>query len=370
MTTTPKQPELGVFLPIGKNGFIVSTTKPAADGSFELNKQVAILAERIGLDFVLSMAKWRGFGGPSDHWGSAHESLVLMAALAQVTERVKIWATVHALLIHPVVAAKMMATLDHASNGRSGLNVVAGSYPDEFKQMGLWRPELDHDQRYRLTREWLTAVKRLWREKRVDLKGDFFTLEDCVCEPKPLAQPRPELICAGSSEVGMRFAAEEADSLFLNGRSDQDLRDSSHRAKAIAAESGKTLKTYAMFIVVPGATDREAEARVQRYIDGVDQEAVGTMLASYGVKPDGSRNGLVVRAREGFMSSRVAGGPATLCQRIEETIRTGDLDGLMLIFPDYLPDMEMFGRDVLPQLRQRFAAPVPSGVSPSASAAQ
>jgi len=88
------------------------------------------------------------------------------------------------------------------------------------------------------------------------------------------------------------------------------------------------------------------------------------------VKPDGSRNGLVVRAREGFMSSRVAGGPATLCQRIEETIRTGDLDGLMLIFPDYLPDMEMFGRDVLPQLRQRFAAPVPSGVSPSASAAQ
>lgn len=363
MIAAAKQPELGVFLPIGKNGFIVSTAQPAADGSFELNKQVAILAERIGLDFVLSMAKWRGFGGPSDHWGSSMESLVLMAALAQVTQRVKIWATVHSLLLHPVVAAKMMTTLDHACNGRSGLNVVAGSYPDEFAQMGMWRPELDHDRRYALTREWLTAVKRLWREARVDLKGEFFTLEDCVCEPKPLARPRPELICAGSSEVGMRFAAEEADALFLNGRDDRHLRDSSHRAKAIAAEAGKPLKTYAMFIVVPGATDREAELRVQRYIDGVDQAAVATMLASYGIKPDGSRNALVERAREGFMSVRVAGGPATLRQRIEETIRTADLDGLMLIFPDYLPDMEMFGSDVLPQLRASFAAPAPASAA-------
>jgi pyrimidine oxygenase len=242
--------------------------------------------------------------------------------------------------------------------------VVAGSYPDEFKQMGLWRPELDHDQRYALTREWLTAVKRLWREPRVDLKGEYFDLTDCVCEPKPVAPP--ELICAGSSEVGMRFAAEEADALFLNSRDDQHLRESSHRAKAIAAEAGKTLKTYAMFTVVPGATDREAEMRAQRYVDGVDLEAVGTMLASYGLKPDGSRNSLVVRAREGFMSTRVVGGPETLRQRIEDTIRTGDLDGLMLIFPDYLPDMAMFGSEVLPLLRQSFAAPA----TPSASAAQ
>jgi pyrimidine oxygenase len=356
MTATPKQLEFGVFLPIAKNGFIVSTARPAADGSFELNKRVAMLAEAVGLDFILSMAKWRGFGGPSDHWGSSLESIVLMAALAQVTTRIKIWATVHSILFHPAVVAKMMATLDHASSGRSGLNIVAGSYPNEFDQMGLWRPELDHDQRYALTREWLTVVKRLWREPHVDFAGEFFTLKDCVCEPKPLGPPR--LICAGMSEVGMRFAVEEADALFVNGRDDRHLADVSRRAKDIAAGFGKTIKTFAMYIVVPGVTDSEAEARVRRYIDGVDQEAVNTMLASYGLKPDGGQNSLVLRAREGFMSGRVAGSPETLYQRINETIRAADLDGMMLIFPDYVADLEMFGRDVLPKLRESCAAPV------------
>jgi pyrimidine oxygenase len=362
MTAAPRPPEFGVFLPIGKNGFIVSTAQPAADGSFALNRDVTVLAEQIGLDFVLSMAKWRGFGGPSDHWGSALESVTLMAALAPLTTRVKLWATMHSILFHPAIAAKMMATLDHACGGRAGLNIVAGSYPDEFKQMGLWRPELDHDQRYALTREWTTVVKRLWAEPRVDFKGEYFSLDDCVCEPKPVARPRPELICAGSSEVGMRFAVEETDALFLNARDDQHLRDSGRRAKDIAATCGKTIKTYAMFTVVPGVTDREAEARVERYVDGVDREAVATMLASYGIKPDGTRNSLVVRAQKGFMSTHVFGGPESLRQRIEETLTTAELDGLMLIFPDYLPDMALFGREVLPKLRR--------GVAPPASAAQ
>ena len=82
------------------------------------------------------------------------------------------------------------------------------------------------------------------------------------------------------------------------------------------------------------------------------------MLASYGLKPDGGQNSLVLRAREGFMSGRVAGSPQTLYQRINETIRAADLDGMMLIFPDYVADLEMFGRDVLPKLRESCAAPV------------
>jgi pyrimidine oxygenase len=355
MTAAPKQPEFGVFLPIAKGGFIVSTAQPSADGSYGLNKRVAIAAEEAGLDFILSMAKWRGFGGPSDHWGTSLESVVLMAALAQFTSRIKIWATLHTILFNPVVAAKMMATLDHASNGRAGLNIVAGSFRDEFEQMGTWRPELDHDQRYALTREWLTAVKRLWAEPRVDFKGEFFTLKDCVCDPKPLSKPRPELICAASSAVGARLAVEEADALFVNGRDDKDLAASSRRAKDIAASHGKTIRTLAMYIAVPGVTDHEAETRVRRYIDGADKDAVATMLASYGLKPDGGKNSLVVRAQEGFMSGRVCGSPETLRQRIEETIRTADLDGMMLIFPDYVPDIEAFGRDVLPKLRQSFA---------------
>jgi pyrimidine oxygenase len=354
MTSLHTQPEFGVFLPIAKGGFIVSMAQPSADGSYDLNKRVAMAAEAADFDFILSMAKWRGFGGPSDHWGTSLESVVLMSALAQFTSRIKIWATLHTILFNPVVAAKMMTTLDHVSNGRAGLNIVAGSFIDEFEQMGAWRPELSHDQRYALTREWIQIVKRLWTEARVDFASENFTLKDCVSEPKPLS--RPELISAASSDTGLRVAVEEADALFINGRDDKHLAESSRRAKQMAADCGKTIRTFAMYIAVPGVTDHEAEARVRRYIDGADKDAVATMLASYGLKPDGGKSALIVRAQEGFMSGRVCGSPDTLRQRLEETIRTADLDGMMLIFPDYIPDLEAFGRDVLPKLRQSFAS--------------
>ena len=62
----------------------------------------------------------------------------MMAGLAEATEKVKIWATVHANIHSPAIAAKMFVTLDQISNGRAGMNIVSGSYADEFEQMGLW----------------------------------------------------------------------------------------------------------------------------------------------------------------------------------------------------------------------------------------
>ena len=60
--------EIGVFIPIGSNGWLISTTSPQYKPSFELNRQVTLNAERYGLDFVLSMIKLRGFGGKSEFW--------------------------------------------------------------------------------------------------------------------------------------------------------------------------------------------------------------------------------------------------------------------------------------------------------------
>ena len=55
--------EIGVFIPIGNNGWLISTTSPQYKPSFELNKAIVRRAERYGLDFALSMIKLHGFGG-------------------------------------------------------------------------------------------------------------------------------------------------------------------------------------------------------------------------------------------------------------------------------------------------------------------
>ena len=92
--------EIGVFIPIGRNGWIISTTSPQYNPSFELNKQTTLNAERYGFDFALSMIKLRGFGGKSGFWDQNLESFTLMAGLAAVTSRIKLYATVPTLVIH------------------------------------------------------------------------------------------------------------------------------------------------------------------------------------------------------------------------------------------------------------------------------
>ncbi len=67
--------QVGVFIPIGNNGWLISTTSPKFKPSFDLNRAVVERAERYGLDFALSMIKLRGFGGPSEFWDYNLESL-------------------------------------------------------------------------------------------------------------------------------------------------------------------------------------------------------------------------------------------------------------------------------------------------------
>ncbi|MDB5817193.1 MAG: luciferase family protein, partial [Rhizobacter sp.] len=264
--------------------------------------------------------------------------------------------TVHTILYHPALAAKMLMTLDHASHGRAGVNIVSGAFKDEFAQMGLWPEHLDHTQRYAYTDEWVTVLKKLWTEPRVDFDGDFFKLKDCVSDPKPFAGKRPELICAGMSETGLRFTAEHCDAAFVAGSTEEEIARVSARAKEIAAEYGKTIKTFAMYTLIPGRTQEEADERVERYIAGTDSVAVANMVASYGKKPDGKESALVSRSRGGFMTSRLAGTAKTLSDQIVSTIETANLDGMMLIFADYIGDLRLVGEEVLPVVREAFGA--------------
>jgi hypothetical protein len=74
--------QLGVFIPIGNNGWLISTNSPQYKPSFDLNAEIVRKAETFGFDFALSMIKLHGFGGPSEFWNYNLESFTLMAGLA------------------------------------------------------------------------------------------------------------------------------------------------------------------------------------------------------------------------------------------------------------------------------------------------
>lgn len=342
--------DYGIFLPIGNGGWMLSTTAPHPEANFAWNKRAALHAENIGLDFIMSMAKWRGFGGTTDHWGRSLESMTMMSALAAVTDRVKVWATMHANVHNPAVAAKMYATLQDVSNGRAGMNVVNGSYAGEFEQFGEWDPTLSHADRYVMTEQWTEAVTRLWSEDSVTMHTPFFDLEDCESRPHP--EVAPTIISAGKSDAAREFQARYADGAFLAGDSLDEMKFLSRDVHERAAANGRSCKTYSMLTVVQGDTDNDAAQKVAAWSEGIDREALATMRASWGIPEAQARAWASDAAGEdAFQTAYVAGSAATVTEHIEYIVAEAELDGLMLIFPEYDQDMVLFGDTVLPALR-------------------
>lgn len=347
--------DFGIFMPMANGGWIMSRNTPPLDGSYGYNRKVAILAEQWGLDFLLSQAKWRGYGGETQHWDYTLDAQMLIAALADATERVKLFTTVHTILQNPAVTAKMIATLDRISGGRAGLNVVTGSFKEEFSQMGAWRDDLDHDGRYEFAHEWITAIKRLWSEHSVTMHGKHITMEDCRSDPKP--QAPPFLICAGTSSKGVDFTMEHMDAIFLTGKDNKHLGEVSRAAHEQAAARGKRIRTYTMMTLVLAETDAEAEAMAQSYRDGLDEGALAGMLRAYGFTDAqiGKQNPFVESARSSFMTPRLVGSSETIKTKLIELLEEAELDGVALVFPDYLTGIEQFGAEVLPAVRAHFA---------------
>jgi pyrimidine oxygenase len=328
---------------------MLSTTAPHPEATYEYNKRAALHAEAIGLDFIMSMAKWRGFGGSTDHWGESLESMTMMAALAEATERVKIWSTVHANVHHPGVAAKMFTTLQQISGGRAGMNIVNGAYAEEFIQFGLWN-DLSKEDRYRMTAEWTDAVLRLWSEKSVTLDGEFYTLRDAESRPHPAV--RPTIISAGQSPAGRAFQATYADGAFLSANSLAEMREFSRDVHRKAAAAERDVKTYSMLMVVQDESDAGAAEKVRRWSEGLDREALATMRASWGIPADRARAWAEGATGEAaFQSAYVSGSTERVIEHIRQIVGEAELDGLMLIFPEYDEDILRFGETVLPALR-------------------
>ncbi|EOX4387926.1 LLM class flavin-dependent oxidoreductase [Citrobacter freundii] len=356
MSHSEKKIEFGVFLPIANGGWIISKNTPPLTASYEQNRQAAIIADQIGLDFIMSMGKWRGFGGETDHWGTSLESVTMMAGLAECTSHAKLIATMHAGLHNPSVTAKMISTLDQISKGRAGLNIVSGSFKDEFKQMGAWDESLSHDDRYDMTQEWTTAIKRLWSEPEVTMEGRYFQLESCVSNPKPVSSPRPYLICAGQSEKGMTFTVKNADACFIGGKDESETKKMSQMARQIALQNKSEIKVFCMCTVIIADTDEEALSLAQYYRDGLDIGAVEGMMRSFGVDIESAKS-MFERASNAFMSHTAIGSAQTCQQQIESLIRDCELDGVMLIFPDYVEGLTRFSRDIYQPLKASLALP-------------
>jgi pyrimidine oxygenase len=346
--------DLGIFLPNAKGGAIMATGYPPQYyPTWELNKKNAVIAENAGFEFLLSMVKWRGFGGETNHWDYSLESFTLMAACAAITTRIQLYASVAIPTIHPGVIAKMTSTIDDISKGRFGVNIVSGWNKLEYSQMGLWRGDEYFKKRYEYAAEYLGLLRKLWKEDRVTLQSEFFSFEDCKSYPKPSREI--PIICAGQSDRGISFTGEHADFGFLGGQDDslEDLGRLNGKLQAAAKNFGRSVGAYVLLTVIAEETDEKAFAKRDHFIETSDRAAMTEWGRVAGM--DFSRATYQDLAVQTFMAIPYVAGSYQTVAKYLDGLAENSLAGVCFIFPDYETDLQRLVDNVLPRMKHRKA---------------
>lgn len=176
-------------------------------------KSIWLEAERLGFDSGWLYDHLYSLGKKEE---ICVECWTALTHLASITQRLKIGSMVLCNQFrHPALLAKMGATLDVISKGRLQFGIGAGWYEEESNEMGMDFP--DARTRIERLRESAQIVKLLWGSEKATFRGKYYSIENGICNPKPIQQPRPPIwigIIKGT-RLMPKVAAEIADGVNL-----------------------------------------------------------------------------------------------------------------------------------------------------------
>lgn len=377
--------------------------------------ELARLLERGGFD-TLFLADvmglydtYRGGGETSIREGMqvpANDPMLLIPAMASVTEHLGFAFTSSVYQAHPFTFARQCSTLDHLTGGRVGWNIVTTYLPNAMENLGL--DDLpDHDGRYDYADEYLEVGYKLWegsweddavladrsrriyadpaKVHRIDHVGPHFRVAGPhLCEPSP--QRTPLLFQAGSSDRGREFAARHAEGVFvITSRTalaagTGPVPDIRRRAAAYGRDPDDIAFFQGLSIVV-GGTEAEARAKEATYLEQLSTDgalahlsgALGVDLGAYdpdaplesfrGQAMQGVVRGLLENAPEGTRTFRdlmranmagqfLTGTPEQVADALADWGEAG-IDGFNLVYSTTPGTFVDIIDGVVPVLRER-----------------
>lgn len=356
LLSSPNRLKLAVFGVNVSGGCSMTRAEGTLQVTWDESVAIARAAERAGIEALIPVARWKGMGGATNFNHRNFETFTWAAGLAAKTERLGVFATFHVPTVHPIRAAKEVATIDHISGGRFGLNIVAGWNYKELAMFGLEQRE--HDVRYDVADEWISLCKALWtREGEFEFEGDYFPATHLYSEPKPLQAPHPALMSAGNSERGQQYAAKHADINFVVAPTIEAAGRIAADVKRIAREEyGRDIQVFGQAYVVCRDTEAEARAYVEHYVHELgDREGVQNLLD---VLIPNSRSALGT-GWQAMADNMIAGYGAIPLVGTKEQVVEGmqafadaGIDGITLSWVNYRDGLEQFEAELLPLLRE------------------
>ena len=345
---------LGIFGMNCSNGCTITHAPTSFEPTYQHNVKIARLADRIGLELLVPVGRWKHFGGSTRFNANNLEVYTWATAMACNTEKLMVFATSHVPTVHPLLAAKQSATIDNISAGRFGLNIVCGWFRPEIEMFGI--EQRDHDARYRMADEWLSVIKRAWTEQDFDHHGEFYDIKGGFLLPKPVQQPYPTLINAGSSEAGREFSARHVDYNFITITTEDEARFLIKDVKARAAAHQRECGVMTYGLVCCRDTEAEARELYDSIVRHGDWEATENIMKILGIESSSFGNQDTVRnLGERFIAGwggyPLVGTPEQVVEKMQHIHAMG-IDGFILSWLDYAEELEYFGERVMPLLRQ------------------
>lgn len=246
----------GAFEPLAKG---------RTDPAFDLAHEVLLAADRAGFDIALFAER---------HLGADMEAWLLASAIAAQTTQMKAMVAVHPGLWHPVMVAKMAATLDRLARGRMCINLVTGWNVEEHRMFG-GDILLGSEDRYARAEEFIHVLRGVWTQTPFTYKGRIFDIEAAELRLKPATRACPEIFTASRSARGLDMVAQVGDWWFLDydkeAATTQEVMESLRRSIRImdekAARLGRKRLRYALNpFVAFGASREEAIDRARRLL--------------------------------------------------------------------------------------------------------
>ena len=326
-------------------------------GSWPDNLALARMADEAGIDFLLPIGRWKGYGGDTDYQGETLETITWATGLLASTRRLTVFGTVHAPLFNPVIAAKEMVTADHIGEGRFGLNIVVGWNEGEFQMFGV--KQRDHEQRYEYAQEWIDVIKMIWSDRQdFDFTGTYLKLKGIRGKPKPCGGTRPVIMNAGASPTGQAFAIRNCDAFFLQA-SRTSLDETAQRvatAKDQARQFGRELGVYTVGVITCKPTPKEAKDYYHHCIvEHADWSAVDGILGLKNISPQTvpMEEYLTQRSHyaQGMGGLPIVGDPDDVARQLIDLSKAG-LTGIAVSFVNYIDELPFFCDEVLPRLER------------------
>ncbi len=163
-------------------------------------------AEAAGYDCYIKSSHYSG------HPLMELQQMPLLSRLSAEVPKMRLCAGIVLLPLHkPLDVAEQFATLDVMTNGKAIFGAGIGYRDVEFHAFGTTKKE--SRQRFE---ENLDAIKRLWTEDTVTMKGSHFELDGASCALKPVQKPHPPIWIGANADIAIRRAARMADAWFVN----------------------------------------------------------------------------------------------------------------------------------------------------------